>query len=243
MCASYVTSTQAPDVLELTDFINLDKEVVLWKNPDDDKIYSKPLTLWLLDHITDQCLVVSGKPECGKTQLARSCARHFARAQGMHYFVQSSTVDSLRMLSVQGFLKEYIPIVLDEWRMGTDSQDTQAHKLDFVKILTDVENPGAVRLRYSDIKFAPNSPRLITSQDTLAKWEEHLEGATAVDRAAVLRRLAFLEPQAMLIKPEVIKRFKKEKAKSAREAMTANGMLKAPATTLGGWVLHKAPAQ
>lgn len=235
MCSSYITGIAADDVLELSQFSDLRLENVLWKNPDDNNIYSKPLTEFALDDIMNQCLVIGGKPDCGKTQLARSLARHFARAHRTSCVFQTSTVDSLRML-VQSFLKEYIPIVLDEWRMGADSQDSQAHKLDFVKVLTDVANPGAVRLRYSDLKFAENEARVITSQDTMVQWESHLQNATAEDKAAVLRRLVFLEPQRKLIKPEYVKEFKKKRVASTREAMMANGMLNPPAHTLGGWV-------
>ena len=131
-----------------------------------------------------------------------------------------------------------VPIVLDEWRMGADSQDSQAGKLDFVKVLTDIETPGAVRVRFSDLKFSEKQARIITSQDTRAKWEEHLsnERFSDDDRAAVLRRLTFVEPTRMLIKPELVQRFKKARESSTREDMMANGMIKPPAQTLGGWV-------
>ncbi len=129
----------------------------------------------------------------GKTPLARACAAEYAKARGVSYFAMSSTVDSLRMLSVQGFFRPYTSVMLDEWRIGTESQDSQSHKADFIKCETDVENPGAVRLRYSDVHFAPNMPRRITSQSSMHQWWETLSNLEPDDAAAILKRLVFVD--------------------------------------------------
>ena len=172
--------------------------------------------------------VFCGPNECGKTPLCRSIARTYAKARFMTMFAQSSTADSLRMLCVQGLFKPYMAIVLDEWRIGQDSQDHQAHKVDFLKCLTDVENPSAVRLRYSDVKFAPFMPRLISSQQTMQDWIEVLSQAPETDRDAILKRVVFVHVNKKLVPEDVVADMRDEKQVSLKSAFNAVGFV-APA--------------
>ena len=68
-----------------------------------------------------------------------------------------------------------------------------AHRVDFIKCITDVTNPGGVRMRYSDISFAPFMPRLITSQQSKDKWMQALANEAVHDQEAVLKRVWFVE--------------------------------------------------
>ena len=176
----------------------------------------------LLESVT---FVFCGPNGVGKTPLCRSLARTYAKARFMTQFAQSSTADSLRMLSVHGLFKPHMAVVLDEWRIGQDSQDQQAHKVDFLKCLTDVENPSAVRLRYSDVKFAPFMPRLISSQQTMQDWINVLQEAPETDRHAILKRVVFVHVNKPLVPPDVVKTMQDFKQVSLRAAFEAVGFV------------------
>ena len=155
----------------------------------------------------------------------------------MGYFAQSSTVDSLRMLSVQGFFKPHTAVVLDEWRIGKDSQDAQGHKVDSIKCLTDVENPGAVRLRYSDVRFAPDMPRLISSQQTMAQWIGALADAAESDRDAILKRLIFVDVKEPLVPAALAAAWQRHRGADLKEAFKRVGLCAPTDGTLrAGWM-------
>ena len=137
--------------------------------------------------------VFCGDPQMGKTPLAQSVLAWYARARGRPHFIKTSTADSLRTLSVQGFFVEYMGVLLDEWRVGAESQDKCAALCDFIKCLTDVDNPGATRMRYSDVKFAHYMPRVITCNGTRESWHEMISTFQLADSEAILKRLVFVE--------------------------------------------------
>lgn len=179
--------------------------------------------------------IFGGPPRCGKTPLAKAVAAEYASARGVSYFAMSSTVDSLRMLSVQGFFRPYTCVLLDEWRIGTESQDSQSHKADFIKCVTDVENPGAVRLRYSDVRFAPCMPRIITSQAKMAQWIEILSAMEPDDTAAILKRLVFVDFAEQHVPPELVKTARVTRVDDLLAAFKAVGITVPSDSTLGGW--------
>jgi hypothetical protein len=182
-----------------------------------------PFLVAVTELLESYTFILCGENNLGKTPLCRAIAARYAAARGMSSFVQSSTVDSLRMLSVQGFFVPHMCIVLDEWRIGHDSQDAQGHKVDFLKCLTDVENPGAVRLRYSDVKFAPSMPRLISSQQTMKEWLHVLADVAESDKNAILKRIIFVHVKQPLVPPNVAAARQSSKSVSLKDAFASVG--------------------
>ena len=68
---------------------------------------------YCLDEAT---FVLCGQPQAGKTPLARAMAATYAAAKGIDYFIQSSTMESLRKVFVQGFFQPGVVVILDECR-------------------------------------------------------------------------------------------------------------------------------
>ena len=94
--------------------------------------------------LEEKTLIFTGPPEMGKTPLAKSIAKLYVEAKRIQRgFIQTSTADSLRQCFVQGLMIEGSCLVMDEWKPGKESQDAKGGLCDFVKCLTDVENPGA----------------------------------------------------------------------------------------------------
>jgi hypothetical protein len=223
MAKSYLTSLDDESLLEIEMFQGLDDlKAVRYRR---GKMEQMPFLYAVTEFLESSTFVICGANELGKTPLCRAVAARYAKARGASYFAQSSTVDSLRMLSVQGFFRPYTAVVLDEWRIGTDSQDAQGHKVDFIKCLTDVENPGAVRLRYSDVRFAPYMPRLISSQQTMGDWIESLSEAAETDRDAILKRLIFVEVTKSLVPASVSAARQASKGSDLKDAFQAVGLV------------------
>jgi len=234
LAKSYLTSLDDESLLDIGMFQGLDKlKAVRYRG---GKMQQMPFLLAVTEYLESSTFVFCGANELGKTPLCRAVAAKYAKARGATYFAQSSTVDSLRMLSVQGFFRPYTAVVLDEWRIGKDSQDAQGHKVDFIKCLTDVENPGAVRLRYSDVRFAPYMPRLISSQQTMDDWIETLSEAAESDRDAILKRLIFVEVTECLVPAAVSAARQHSKGTELKDAFKAVGFVATAGGTLGGWV-------
>ena len=135
--------------------------------------------------------VFSGKAELGKTPAAQSIAWAYAELRGHGHYAQTSTVDSLRQLYVQGFFEPHLCVIIDDWRPGKASQDKRGDSADFLKALTDVANPSCVGARYSDIKWAPSMPRIVTSQIGVQEWLECVDAVE--DQEAVLKRAIWVE--------------------------------------------------
>jgi hypothetical protein len=233
MAKSYLTSLDDESLLEIEMFQGLDElKAVRYRR---DKMEEMPFLYAVTEFLESSTFVICGANELGKTPLCRAIAARYAKARNVDYFAQSSTVDSLRMLSVQGFFRPYTAVVLDEWRIGKDSQDAQGHKVDFIKCLTDVENPGAVRLRYSDVRFAPYMPRLISSQQTMEDWIEALSEAAETDRNAILKRLIFVEVTKCLVPASVSAARQSNKGSELKEAFKAVGLVGSGGGSCKSW--------
>lgn len=233
LAKSYLTMLDDESLMDLSAFQKLERlDAVRMRNGVKQKMSFLTAISELLESAT---FVICGENGLGKTPLCRAVAAKYAQARGMSFFAQSSTVDSLRMLSVQGFFKPHVAVVLDEWRIGKDSQDAQGHKVDFIKCLTDVENPGSVRLRYSDVRFAPAMPRLLSSQQTMDEWMSTLDGAQESDKDAILKRLIFVHVSESLVPPALAAARQRYKGKDLKEAFKSVGFEPPQDGTLGGW--------
>ena len=167
-------------------------------------------------------IVISGPPNLGKTPLARAIVKQYVEAKEVQRgFVQTSTADSLRQVFVQGLMVEGSALVMDEWKPGKESQDAKASICDFIKCLTDVENAGALALRYSDIKFPPFYPRIITSQWSKEQWIQALITLPREDLNAVLKRVLFAEVTASVIPAATAAAFKSKRAADVSKSMAA----------------------
>jgi len=86
------------------------------------------------------------------------------------------------------------------------------------------------------VRFAPAMPRLISSQQNMAEWQEQLQAAAESDRDAIMKRLIFVEVTKSLVPATVAAARQKEKGAALKEAFAAVGV-KAPGNgTLGGWL-------
>ena len=170
--------------------------------------------------------VIGGADGLAKTALCKSIAAEYARCRNVPYFVCSSTADSLRTVCVRGFFRENVAVVLVEWRIGRDSQDQHGHKVDFVKCLTDIENPSSCRMRYSDIKFSKNMPRIISSQAIMQDWIVSLRQCDTpkADIDAVTNRLLFLHVTRCLIPEHIRKQKMARLSHDLRDAMQRIGV-------------------
>ena len=165
--------------------------------------------------------VLCGPPQGGKTPLARTMAATYAEAKGIDYFIQSSTMDSLRQVFVQGFFRPGVAVILDEFRPGTMSQSPKTDCCDMLKCLCDVANPGSVHCRYSDIKFAEEMPRIITTNATRDEWLQICDSATEADRDAVLKRLIFVEVDGDVVPQAFAQVFRNKKRRDIGDLMSA----------------------
>ena len=234
LAKSYLTSLDDESLLHISKFQGLEKLTA--SRMRNGKKARMSFLLAVTEYLETATFVICGGNRLGKTPLCRAVAAMYAKARGVSYFAQSSTVDSLRMLSVQGFFKPHTAVVLDEWRIGKDSQDAQGHKVDFIKCLTDVENPGAVRLRYSDVRFAPSMPRLISSQQTMAEWIEALEDVAESDRDAIMKRLIFVDVTEPLVPAAMAAARQRDRGLDLKEAFMRVGLRAPTDGTIGGWV-------
>jgi len=225
---------QDDSIVKKSDFTNLEK--LKTRRKVVDKVFGMAFERAILMFLETCTFIFGGPNNMGKTPLAKRVAADYAQARGVSYFAMSSTVDSLRMLSVQGFFRPHTAVVLDEWRMGADSQDSQGHKADFIKCLTDVESPGAVRLRYSDVRFASLMPRIITSQARMKDWLELLAKLDEADAGAVLKRVIFVDFDEPVVPVKTAEAFRTQRADNLQEAFKAIGMTVPADGTLGGWV-------
>ena len=163
--------------------------------------------------------VLCGKPQAGKTPLARAMASTYAAAKGIDYFIQSSTMDSLRQVFVQGFFRPGVVVILDEFRPAKMSQDPKADCCDMLKCLCDVANPGSVHCRYSDLKFAEEMPRIMTTNAAPNEWLQVCDSAPDADREAVLKRLIFIEVDEDVVPQAFAQVFRNKKRRDIGDVM------------------------
>jgi hypothetical protein len=88
-----------------------------------------------------------------------------------------------------------------------------------LKCLCDVANPGSVHCRYSDLKFAEEMPRIITTNATPDEWLQVCTAATEADRNAVLKRLIFVEVDEDVVPQEFAQVFRNKKRRDIGELM------------------------
>jgi len=147
--------------------------------------------------------VLLGDAGLGKTALARAMASLQCQVRNLPYWIESNTPDSLRQVAVNGFFRNCVPIILDEWRpigkatFGASGTET----MDMLKCLTSVADGATIKCRYSDIKFAPRMPKILTCNcATIEQWMEQITDNVAdEDRNAVMRRCLFVEVKKSLI--------------------------------------------
>jgi hypothetical protein len=204
-------------------FVNLERVVVYKRNITKDTwVPCKNLRGVVQHMIEEKTFIFCGPPEMGKTPLARAIAKLYVEARGeQRGFIQTSTADSLRQCFVQGLMMEGSCLVMDEWKPGKESQDAKGGLCDFIKCFTDVENPGALALRYSDIKFPSSYPRLLTSQFSKEQWMQALITLSRDDLNAVLKRVLFMEVKESVIPSSLAKSFKGKKATDISAKMGA----------------------
>ena len=180
LARSFWVPIDDPTVLNFPeDFCALDRVKVFMRDLATNTWMQGSLVAVVQRMMEAKTIVITGPPNLGKTPLARAIAKQYVSAKEMQRgFIQTSTADSLRQVFVQGLMVEGSALVMDEWKPGRESQDAKAGICDFIKCLTDVENAGALALRYSDIKFPAYYPRTITSQWSKDQWMQALRRET-----------------------------------------------------------------
>jgi hypothetical protein len=162
------------NMLELADLQNLEGLMAVTLDIDSKSFHAVPL-LAALPMLELYTFVLIGDAGLGKTSLARALAVLQCKARGLPYYIESNTPDSLRGVCINGFFRPHVPVILDEWRpesrasFGTGVQSREM--LDTLKCLTSVDDGATIKCRYSDVKFAPGMPRLMTATcRTLEDW-------------------------------------------------------------------------
>ena len=132
----------------------------------DTKEYRGMPFLHAMSFMEMHTFVLLGDAGLGKMPLARAMAGMHCHLRGLPYYIESNTPDSLRQVAVNGFFRECVPVILDEWRpvkkSSTDASGSDL--LDMLKCLTSVADGGTIKCRYSDIKFSPRMPKIVLQQ-------------------------------------------------------------------------------
>jgi hypothetical protein len=152
------------------------------------------------------CLI--GAPGVGKTPLAKSSAIFFAVSYQTHhyqwedekcYFVQASTIDTLKELNASDVLKPWVPIFLDEFEWS-DQRQQGGMSDSAVKILCDTWEGGTVRTRHHDLVLPPRMPRIFCANcGTAAEWLGTVGATNELSRGAVMKRMLFFEVTGSLM--------------------------------------------
>jgi hypothetical protein len=214
------------NMLELADLQNLDGLVAVTLDIDSKSFHAVPL-LAALPMLELYTFVLIGDAGLGKTALARALAALQCKARGLPYYIESNTPDSLRGVCINGFFRPHVPVILDEWRpeakasFGAGVQSREM--LDTLKCLTSVDDGATIKCRYSDIKFAPGMPRLMTANcRTLEDWMQVVtEAGGEADYDAVLRRCLFVEVDRQLVSVERQATYKAEKGDELADMQAA----------------------
>ena len=152
------------------------------------------------------CLI--GAPGVGKTPLAKSSAILFAVSYQTHhyqwedekcYFVQASTIDTLKELNTSDALKPWVPIFLDEFEWS-DQRQQGGMSDSTVKILCDVWEGGTVRTRHHDLVLPPRMPRIFAAHcDTPEQWIDTIGSSNPLSRDAVRKRVLFFHVEHSVV--------------------------------------------
>ena len=235
LAKSFLCFPNDPNILSMKDFVGLDK-LLAKRVTVDGTIQQLNFTRAYMTLMETCTFIFGGKSRTGKTSLAKAMAAQYMVVRKMPFFAMTSTVDSLRLLSTQGYFQPFLALVIDEWRIGSSSQDANADKVDFIKCLTDIQQPGSVRVRYNDIRFSPMMPRTITSQMKMQQWLDFLAAMEDQDRLAILARLVFVDFDTPVVPKRLSESFRQERASDLMTAFTDAGFAPAADGTLGGWV-------
>jgi hypothetical protein len=203
------------NMLELADLQNIDGLMAVTLNIESKSFHAVPL-LAALPMLELYTFVFLGDAGLGKTSLARALALLQCRARGLPYYIDSNTPDSLRGVCVNGFFRPHVPVLLDDWRPEAKAIGTAMHSremLDTLKCLTSVADGATIKCRYSDVKFAPGMPRLMTANcRTMEDWTRSVvEAGEVEDYNAVLRRCLFVEVDRPLVAIEIQAAYKASK--------------------------------
>jgi hypothetical protein len=186
---------------------NLDKLVAVTIDLETKSFRGIPI-LQALSMMELHTLAILGDAGLGKTALARSMAALQCHVRKLPYWIESNTPDSLRQVSVNGFFRDHVPVILDEWRPtrkgATGSNGSEM--LDMLKCLTSAADGATIRCRYSDIRFAPRMPKSLTCNSrSIDEWMAQTADYVAdEDYNAIMRRCLFVEVKHSLI-PEALR--------------------------------------
>lgn len=216
-------------VLDIENAINLPLVLRLTVQ-DDGKLVreSMPYLAALALFMEEKTFICCGDSDLGKTALARASCKLYCEANGTPYYIETNTPDSLRQVSVNGFFRQHVPVILDEWK-PEGNKYTGKDGIDMLKCLCTVDDEGAtIKCRYSDIKFAAQMPKFMTCNCTLDEWIAGLGEVTQADLKAVLKRCLFTETTATVIPHELRKEFvgkrRNDCGSKLRGAMAQRGM-------------------
>ncbi len=216
----YVKFLAETKVLDIEKAINLPKVCRLTRQ-DDGTITkeSMPYLAAIAMFLEEYCFICCGDSDQGKSALARATCKLYCEANGTPYYIETNTPDSLRQVSVNGFFRRNVPVILDEWK-PEGNKYTGKDGIDMLKCLCTVDDEGAtIKCRYSDIKFAPQMPKLMTCNCTLQEWLDGLGEVTTADLKAVLKRCLFVETTESVIPQELRKDFVGKRRKDCRDKM------------------------
>jgi hypothetical protein len=214
------------NVLTLGDLQGLESLMAVTVDVEHGRYHAVPL-LSALPMLELYTFVFLGDAGLGKTTLARAMSMLQCKARGLPYYIETNTPDSLRGVCVNGFFRPHIPVLLDEWRptskQSSGSGSPSAEMLDALKCLTSVADGATIKCRYSDVKFAPNMPRLVTANcRTMEDWLRAVsDEGSAEDRNAVLRRCLFVEVDRPLVPKKLQTAFKAEKGEELADLQAA----------------------
>ena len=156
---------------QLRSFIGLETVEVQHLCLESGQLMSSDLLQWLArGGFTSHAILFLGAPRLGKTPLARSVCSLIARAtqEGCPrpFFVQTSTLDSLRQVSMS--LGTQVPLLLDDW--SPEASTARRTSVDSLKHLLTTSARAQLDARMEDISVPPG-PRVITSNcRTLGEW-------------------------------------------------------------------------
>jgi hypothetical protein len=221
---AFVRFCAESSVVQFDQMQNLDKLLAITINLDEKADDPNELLhhglpfLDALAHMETYTFVLLGDAGLGKTCLARAMAALQCAARQLPYWVESNTPDSLRQVAVNGFFREHVPVILDEWRPAHKAMNSGSETMDMLKCLTTVADGATIKCRYSDIKFAPSMPKIMTCNcSTMDEWLIEANVISIEDRNAVMRRCLFVEVKEQLMPQELRDNYKVQREKDLHE--------------------------
>ena len=102
MANAFVTYSREAKIAPMAQ-LNLVTLQATWFDANEKRLKTAPFLKAFTYCIEEATFILCGQPQAGKTPLARTMAATYAEAKRVDYFIQSSTMDSLRQVFVQGF--------------------------------------------------------------------------------------------------------------------------------------------